>query len=43
MIGVEPDPHCLPAGVTTAVDLGGAGADNFAGCAASSSSRRPPG
>jgi dihydroorotase len=31
MIGVEPDPLCLPAGVTTAVDLGSAGADNFAG------------
>lgn len=30
-IGVEPDALCLPAGVTTAVDLGSAGADNFAG------------
>jgi len=31
MIGTEPDPLCLPAGVTTAVDLGTAGADNFLG------------
>ena len=28
---MEPDALCLPAGVTTAVDLGSAGADNLAG------------
>jgi dihydroorotase len=28
--GIEPDPHCLGAGVTTAVDAGSAGAHTFA-------------
>lgn len=31
MIGVLPDPLCQPSGVTTVVDLGTAGADNFNG------------
>jgi dihydroorotase len=31
MIGAEADTLCLPSGVTTAIDLGSAGADNFAG------------
>lgn len=29
--GIEPDPHCLARGVTTAVDAGSAGADTFPG------------
>lgn len=29
--GVEPDPHCVAKGVTTAVDAGSAGADTFPG------------
>jgi dihydroorotase len=29
--GIEPDPHCVARGVTTAVDAGSSGADNFAG------------
>jgi len=29
--GIEPDPHCLATGVTTAVDAGSAGADTFPG------------
>jgi dihydroorotase len=29
--GIEPDPHCLAKGVTTAVDAGSAGADTFPG------------
>jgi dihydroorotase len=29
--GIEPDPHCLARGVTTAVDAGSAGADTFIG------------
>ena len=35
--GVEPDPHCLARGVTTAVDAGSAGADTFPGFANTSS------
>jgi dihydroorotase len=41
-IGVEPDALCLPAGVTTAVDLGSAGADNFAGLRRAPAVARPP-
>lgn len=29
--GIEPDPHCVARGVTTAVDAGSAGADTFPG------------
>ena len=29
--GIEPDPHCVAKGVTTAVDAGSAGADTFPG------------
>jgi dihydroorotase len=29
--GIEPDPHCIARGVTTAVDAGSAGADTFPG------------
>lgn len=29
--GIEPDPHCIAKGVTTAVDAGSAGADTFPG------------
>lgn len=29
--GIEPDPHCIAHGVTTAVDAGSAGADTFPG------------
>src|SRR5690349_12637338 len=29
--GIDPDPHCLARGVTTAVDAGSAGADTFPG------------
>jgi dihydroorotase len=29
--GIEPDPHCIAKGVTTAMDAGSAGADNFPG------------
>jgi dihydroorotase len=29
--GIEPDPHCIANGVTTAVDAGSAGADTFPG------------
>jgi dihydroorotase len=29
--GIEPDPHCIAHGVTTAVDAGSAGADTFLG------------
>jgi dihydroorotase len=29
--GIEPDPHCIGRGVTTAVDAGSAGADTFPG------------
>jgi dihydroorotase len=29
--GIEPDPHCIRQGVTTAVDAGSAGADTFPG------------
>jgi len=29
--GIEPDPHCVAKGVTTAVDAGSAGADTFSG------------
>jgi dihydroorotase len=29
--GIEPDPHCIRRGVTTAVDAGSAGADTFPG------------
>lgn len=29
--GIEPDPHCIARGVTTAVDAGSSGADNFVG------------
>jgi dihydroorotase len=29
--GIEPDPHCIAQGVTTAVDAGSAGADTFPG------------
>ncbi|MFN8494376.1 MAG: amidohydrolase/deacetylase family metallohydrolase [Caldilineaceae bacterium] len=30
-LGIEPDPHCVAKGVTTAVDAGSAGADTFPG------------
>lgn len=30
-LGIEPDPHCIAKGVTTAVDAGSAGADTFPG------------
>jgi dihydroorotase len=30
-LGIEADPHCVARGVTTAVDAGSAGADNFPG------------
>jgi dihydroorotase len=30
-LGIEADPHCIARGVTTAVDAGSAGADNFPG------------
>lgn len=30
-LGLEPDPHCVAKGVTTAVDAGSAGADTFPG------------
>src|SRR5437867_4613593 len=30
-LGVEPDPHCLARGVTTAVDAGSSGASTFPG------------
>ncbi|MEX1021494.1 MAG: hypothetical protein WDZ49_17665 [Litorilinea sp.] len=30
-LGIEPDPNCIAKGVTTAVDAGSAGADNFPG------------
>src|SRR5262249_48907540 len=30
-VGVEPDPHCLARGVTTAVDAGSSGASTFPG------------
>ena len=29
--GIEPDPHCIAKGVTTALDVGSAGADTFPG------------